>query len=144
MPFAFVAIGLVLVMAGIQDTHAQLGSQLRKDFVGGYMQWVLAIVLIGSLGYIDAVRPLSRAFLTLIIVGMLVANPNFFTEVQKAVREGPISPTKSAGGDQGAKTAHDATIEAVKKGGDHTTENLNALAKIGKTLGQFFLGGPAF
>jgi len=148
MPFAFVFVGLVLVLTGIQDTYTQLGSQLRKDFNSGFSMWVLAILLIGSLGYIEPIRPISKAFLTLIIVAMLIANPKFFTEVQNAVKQGPIAPQKNAPMKQPAGGYTEAqsppNVTAAKKANDALGAGDSTLTTMFKALGTFFLGAPVF
>lgn len=154
MPFALVAIGAALFMSGIMDTYAQLGAQVRKDATG-YGLWALAIIMIGSLGYWEPAKPFSKMFLTLIIVGMLIANPKFFTEVQSAVKQGPISPAKPAAAPAQQSTANKlgAIIGGGKAEGQAAgnilantplSDKENFFATAAKAAFMFFTGTPAF
>lgn len=80
MPFALLVIGITLVVAGVRDTADDLFTLLQSDFSGNnsYIQWVIAIVIIGSLGYIDQLKTFSRAFLFLIIVSLFLKNGQGF------------------------------------------------------------------
>jgi hypothetical protein len=145
MPFALVLIGIILVVTGAKDTHVQLGQQLQKDFTGdgNFVFWVAAVGSVGALGYIEPLRPLSRAFMVLIIVAVLIANPKFFTELSSALKEGPIAPTKSANAGNTSSTMADVTKteEVAKEQHDKAMENAG---KVFKLFLNLFGGGPAF
>jgi hypothetical protein len=95
MPFAFAIIGLVLVVAGVRGSSADLLKLFAGDFTGdnNFIYWALSVAIIGGLGYIDELRPISRAFLVLIIVVLILAEDKnaqaggFFTKFQDAVAE---------------------------------------------------------
>lgn len=89
--------------AGVRGQSKQLLALLKNDLTGqnNYVYWMLSILVIGSLGYIDALRPLSRAFLVLVIVVLILkeGNPNqtgggFFQEFQTSLSK--ITSTKAA------------------------------------------------
>jgi hypothetical protein len=94
MPFAFILVGLVLVISGVKDTSAQLLSLLNGDLRGqnNYIYWMLSIAVVGSLGYIESFRPFSRALLVLLIVVLVLSNDKngssgFFTNFQSALSQ---------------------------------------------------------
>jgi len=88
MPFALTAIGAILVLTGINDTYAQFGAQLQNDMQGGYLKWAAAILIIGGLGYIKDLEPVTDLFLVLMIVALFLANKGgVFAEVTKAVNQ---------------------------------------------------------
>lgn len=89
MPFLLIVIGLLMVLTAIQDTHKQLGAQLVKDFTGprSFLVWVLAIMAVGALGYLDSWRTFSRYFLALILIAMVLANRGFFQRFMEQVRD---------------------------------------------------------
>jgi hypothetical protein len=78
MPFAFLIVGTVLVISGVKGTSAQLLTMFKADIQGkdGYLYWAVAILLIGSVGYVPALKPFSRAFLVLVLVVLVLKTGN--------------------------------------------------------------------
>lgn len=76
MPFALLIIGVWLLIAGVRNTAgpaSQPGTLfylLQNDFTGpnNFAYWFIAIILIGAIGYIPKLKPISTAFLTLVVV----------------------------------------------------------------------------
>lgn len=94
MPFAIIAIGLMLFFVAINGTYKQFGAQLYKDLFGssgsvGFIYWVLAIVIVGMLGYIPGLQKPANAFLGLIVLGVLLANQGLFAKFEDAITSGP-------------------------------------------------------
>ena len=95
MPFAFAIIGLVLIVAGVRGSSADLLKLVSGDFTGdnNFIYWALSIAIIGSIGYVDELRPISRAFLVLIFVVLILAEDKsstaggFFVKFQDAVAD---------------------------------------------------------
>ena len=92
MPFAFAIVGIVFVIAGVRGTSATLLGLLKNDVAGdnSFFYWMLSIAILGALGYIEDFRPLSRAFMVLIIVVLVLAQDKqghggFFTKFQQAI-----------------------------------------------------------
>lgn len=100
MPFALVAIGLLLIITSAQDTYVQMGKQISKDFTGqgSFVWWALALLMAGIIGYVEKLRPLSAAFMGLILVVLLLKNKDFFTQLTSAFQKGPTKPQVGAGG----------------------------------------------
>lgn len=82
MPFVLIAIGAMLAVAGVRGTQAELFDLLKGDFTGtpNYISWMVAIMVIGALGYINAIRPISNAFLVLVILVLFISNRGFFAQ----------------------------------------------------------------
>ena len=103
MQFALIFIGLVFVVTGVRGTQNELAEELRDDLVGSgnFIYWVISIMLIGSLGYIDALRTFSRYFLALVLLSIVLANRGFFDNFMKAIQGGPetVEPKESNGND---------------------------------------------
>lgn len=118
MPFALVFIGLILIITGAKDTYAALGKQLVTDFTGskGFIVWIVAIGAVGSLGYVEKLRPFSRIFMVLIIVSMVIKNGGVFDKLQEAINTGPVAPKTD-------KTVSSADIVTSGKT-DFTAENV--------------------
>ena len=91
MPFAFLAAGILLVIVGVRDKQNELFSLLKDDFGGSgsftqsYIAWLVAILLIGSLGYIKPFRTISNAFLVLVILVLFISNRGFFARFNQAL-----------------------------------------------------------
>lgn len=93
MPFAFIFAGIILLAAGARGTSASLLTLLQGDLTGtnNFFYWVIAIVLIGSIGYVDELKGLSRAFLVLVIIGLILnedkqsGTGGFFTKFNSAI-----------------------------------------------------------
>ena len=80
MPFLFLVAGVVMVVAGARGTNQQLVQLLKGDFTGrnNFIYWTVAILIIGAVGYIPDLKPVSRAFLVLVVVVLFLkaGNPN--------------------------------------------------------------------
>ena len=98
MPFALVTIGLILIVSGARDTYAALGKELIEDFTGegNFLYWLLAIGALGALGAIPQFRTMSRAFMALIIISMVIANRGFAAKFSEAIEKGPVYPGDTA------------------------------------------------
>src|SRR5258706_8292471 len=83
MPFAFLLLGVIFITAGVRGTDDQLVTLIKGDFTSengkpSFIAWLVAILLVGALGYIEPVKPVSRAFLVLIVVVLFLSNGGFF------------------------------------------------------------------
>jgi hypothetical protein len=95
MPFLFIIVGLVMVTAAARNTVAddvttkQLGLThlLRNDFTGknNFVYWVLSILIVGAIGYIKPLQPVSRAFMLLIIIVLFLTNKGVFAQFNEAL-----------------------------------------------------------
>lgn len=87
MPFALLTIGLVLTVAAVNGHESDLFTLVKGDFGGpnNFVYWFIAIMVIGSLGYIEKFRPLSHMFLALVLVGLLLHKQGFFNQFQSAI-----------------------------------------------------------
>lgn len=89
MAYALIFIGIVLFVSAIRGDVTQLASLLKRDlFSGGnFLYWLVAIFVLGALGYIKQLKPFSDAFLVLVIVVFVVANKGFFAQFQAALAQ---------------------------------------------------------
>ena len=93
MPIFFLILGVLFVIVGINNKVGELADLVKEDFVpttgsAGFVNWFLAIVIIGSLGYIKSFKPVANAFLVLVIISMLLANKGFFDKFNSAFSKG--------------------------------------------------------
>src|SRR5712671_4334194 len=70
MPFALLMIGVVLLVAGIRDKQDDLFALVKGDFTGqaNFVYWVISIMIIGAVGYVPKLKPISTGFLVLVIL----------------------------------------------------------------------------
>lgn len=115
-----------MIVTGSRNTHAAFGQQIVSDFTGpnNFTTWILAIGAIGSVGYIEALRPLSRAFMTLIIVSFVLKNGGVFQKLQEALAQGPLHTAANSEPSININPASSPlTIE------DHSAEYVGGLSK---------------
>ena len=70
MPFALLIIGIWLLISGVRNTQDMLFALLKGDFTGqdNFIFWLIAILIIGAIGYVPKLKPISTGFLVLIIL----------------------------------------------------------------------------
>ena len=78
MAFALLIIGITLIVAAVRDTQGTLVDLLIKDFSGegNFVYWIVALLLVGSVGYVPRMKPISDGFLVIIILALLLARGN--------------------------------------------------------------------
>jgi hypothetical protein len=87
MPILFGMFGIILIIAGVRNRvtsgDPSLMSLVKDDFSGNnpFYKWMLAILFIGAVGYIPNLRPISRAFMALVIIVFLLSNQGVFEEI---------------------------------------------------------------
>lgn len=88
MPFVFLIVGITLLVAGVRDTQGKLFDLVQNDFVQkpSFLPWAVALSIVGFLGYIEPIKSVTRAFLTLIIIGILLSNRGFFAQLTVALK----------------------------------------------------------
>jgi hypothetical protein len=91
MPIALITIGLVMIIAAGRDQSAALVKLVQGDFqtnaagTPGFLQWILAFVLVGALGFVPKLKPLSVAFMALLLVAIfLTKGVGFFDKLTAA------------------------------------------------------------
>ncbi len=145
MPFLLTAIGLVLIVTGVRDTHLQLAAQVQKDFTGqqSFMTWLLAIGAVGSLGYIDNLRTFSHYFLALILIAMVLSNRGFFQQFNQQWNAGPLSPSVTSGASSTAGTVTSAQSAATMTQGGLFGQSpaTQGQATFNGWMNYFFSGG---
>lgn len=95
MPFALLMIGVVLIISAINNTQSQLVVLLKNDFTGqaNFIYWIAALLIIGAIGYVEKLKPVSDGFLVLVILVLLLSRGNpqfnsaggFFKQLQAAL-----------------------------------------------------------
>lgn len=133
MPFMLIFIGLLVFVTGLQNTYRETFQKLSDTMVGdnSFIYWMISILFVGSLGYFGSkskpFKGLSRLFIALIIVSMVLSNRNngldFFSLFVSQVKEGtekevdfigaPLpAPSSGGGGGDGGGDLVDAGVSA--------------------------------
>ena len=89
MPFALLFVGLILVIAGVRNKQDQLFTLVKGDFTGqaNFFFWFVSILAIGAIGYIPKLKPISTAFLALVIIVLfLKKGTGFFAQASTALQ----------------------------------------------------------
>ena len=98
MAYTLIVTGLLMILTGLHNTHRQFGSQIASDFTGpgNFTWWLLALGMIGGVGYVPKLRPVSTAFLTLIVLVLVLSANGLFPKLTQALQIGPVAPKTSA------------------------------------------------
>ncbi|MDE2101043.1 MAG: hypothetical protein KGL39_27600 [Patescibacteria group bacterium] len=73
MPFFLIIFGSMLIASGVNGKTSDLMDQLKKDG-SGFLAFGAAVLVLGLLGTIETVRPVSKALLVLLFVAFLLKN----------------------------------------------------------------------
>lgn len=94
MAWGFLLAGVLLLIASWKKKHEELFTLLKDDFTGegNFFYWVLAIVVLVALGSYRPIRPVTDAFLALVILVIIIApyrkGRDLFSEFRSQVKEG--------------------------------------------------------
>lgn len=93
MAFGILFLGLIFLVAAYQNTQDELFALLKQDFTGSgnFISWVLAFVFLIALGNIKAIRPITDAFLVLVLIALILAQyrqKDLFASFVQQVKDG--------------------------------------------------------
>lgn len=97
MALALLFAGAVLLAAAVRSKQGDLFTLLKGDLTGAnnFVFWIVALVIIGSIGFIPRLKPLSVALLALVLISIFLRKgTGFFSGLTTAVN----STTGSTGG----------------------------------------------
>lgn len=82
MPFVLLIFGVAFVASGFHGNASKLFSLIKGEFSGtpSFGKWVIAILAIGATGYIKQFKPISDAFIVLVLVVLFLSNKGFFAK----------------------------------------------------------------
>lgn len=148
MPFLLILIGLLLVVTAFRNTIGQFATHLDEDLTsknqGGasFIVWVAAIIGIGLLGYIPGLRGLSRGFLALIVIVVIIGTQGSifqqaFDQLRQAPPQQPAQPAAPA-------NLGPLPIQVQVSGGGGKSANSGAsgvIGAIGGKVAESLIGG---
>jgi hypothetical protein len=114
MPFILITVGILMMVVAIRNSQSALGAQIVKDFTGqsNFFYWIVAIFILGAIGYIDELKGPSRAMLALVIVALILSNRGFFNSFVSQLKTGsaqaPPGPTPAQAGASGGSSVGSA------------------------------------
>lgn len=116
MPLLFIGTGIIFILTGLKGDASKLWGLVQGDFTGhnNFVYWLLSISLLGALGYIPHFEKLSRLFVVLVLVGLLVHNHGFFAQFQAFINGTGPSPT--------ADTLATNLAQGLQPGGQNLTK----------------------
>lgn len=94
MAWAFLFIGMLFIISAWKDKQSDLFALLQEDFTGqdNFFFWVLAIIILVSIGTFKPIRPITDAFLGLIVLVIVIApyknGRDLFAEFTAQIKEG--------------------------------------------------------
>lgn len=95
MPLALLLVGILFLTAAVRGNKCDgqqcsdlLFDTLKSDFTGpnNFIYWGIALWLIGAAGYYKPLKPLSNAFLGLVILVLFISNRGFFQKFMDQIR----------------------------------------------------------
>lgn len=90
MPIFLIFLGVALMLLAWQNNQGVFISQVGQDFSSGFFPWFGAVLAIGALGYIPALKGFTRGILGLILLVFVLANGSgIFQQLQSAVEGKP-------------------------------------------------------
>ena len=88
MPIALIVAGVLLIVSSARGTQGDLLKLVKGDLIGtsstdgSFIQWMLALVLVGMIGYIPRLKPVSVSLLALILVAIFLRKgKGFFSQL---------------------------------------------------------------
>jgi hypothetical protein len=94
MAWAFLFVGGLFLITAWRGKHKDLWALLKSDFTGegNFFVWVLAIIMLAALGSFRPIRPVTDAFLGLVILVIVIApyrnGRDLFAEFRQQIKEG--------------------------------------------------------
>lgn len=75
MPLVLLIVGGVLLLASVRGDPQAIGALVQRDFTGerGFASFAAAFLVVGAVGFVPGMRPLSQVFLALMVVSLILA-----------------------------------------------------------------------
>lgn len=107
MPLALVLLGVLFLTAAVRGNKCNgqqcsdlLFTTLKSDFTGpnNFIYWGLALFIIGAAGYYKPLKPLSNAFLGLVILVLFISNKGFFQKFADQIKTTTVAQSSVSAG----------------------------------------------
>lgn len=153
MPLVLIIFAAAAIVIGARGQANAAGSLIVGEITGsdgkeGFAPWVLAVLIIGVLGYIKNVKVFSDAFIALIILAIFLKDgQGFFANLQsalssaKAAPANPVAPVATASPSPSTATGQPA---AGPSNGAPATPQAGAPTATGSFLPGGTIAVPGF
>jgi hypothetical protein len=92
MPIALFIFGVLFLVVAVRgpEPTKDLFALLKDDFTGpgNFIYWGLSLWVIGAVGYYKPLRPISHAFMFLVILVLFLSNRGFFNRFMEQLGSG--------------------------------------------------------
>jgi hypothetical protein len=94
MAWGFLFLGFMFITVAWRNKEKDLWALLKSDFTGNnnFFYWALAIIILVSIGSFRPLRPVSNAFLGLVLLVIVIApyrqGRDLFSEIRSQIQEG--------------------------------------------------------
>jgi len=88
VPFVLILVGFGLVSAAWRGQEDKLLAILKDDFTGqnNFVAWLVALIILGSIGsFWEDARPVTDAFLVLVVVALIISQDGFWEKLKQQV-----------------------------------------------------------
>lgn len=94
MPFLFIIVGAVMLVSAVRGTNDELLTLVKGDFTGphNFIYWLLAMLILGGLGYIGPIRSLSRYLMALVLIVLILKNGGVAQQFLAAINGTQTNP----------------------------------------------------
>lgn len=118
MGFLFLFVGVLIAITAYHGTQSQLWTLVVNDLTGtgSFIWWVVAIAIIGGLGYIKPLRTAMEPLLVLVVVSLFLANGGVFAKFNQEISSGDANTT-NVPADATQVTGLDITSQSSGSGG---------------------------
>lgn len=130
MPFVAILIGVIIIVAAINDAHGTLFRQLQAD-IPGYFTWAIAIAAILGLGFVPGMKIPSRYLIALVALVVLLVNYQRIIAGFTQFASGTGPPTGT-----GAAEPTSAYVQSGGAGGTPTQQEIAGIANAGPATTQ--------
>lgn len=124
MPLALILLGVLFLTAAVRGNKCNgqqcsdlLFTTLKSDFTGpnNFIYWGIALFIIGGAGYYKPLKPLSNAFLGLIILVLFISNRGFFQKFMDQIQSTTVA-NSSASANQSIPTNVNSIVSSILSG----------------------------
>ncbi len=97
MPLFLFLLGAIFLAAamrgeacGGEQCYKVLFATMKDDFTGqnNFFYWIMALFIVGAVGYYKPLKPVSNAFMLLIFVVLFLSHDNFVEKFMQEIKSG--------------------------------------------------------
>jgi hypothetical protein len=94
MAFALILAGIIMIVAAVRNQQDVLVCLVRNDFTGqgNFLYWVIAFLVLGAIGYVPKLKPLSDSLIVLVVLALFLTSgkQGIFKNFQAAIGSGNV------------------------------------------------------